>query len=61
MRPAETRMGSGKGSPEYWVSAIKPGRILYELSGVPEDLAKAAMTMAAHKMPVLTRIITTVD
>lgn len=58
MRPAETRMGSGKGSPEYWVSAIKPGRIIYELSGVSEDVAKTAMAMAAHKMPVLTRVIT---
>lgn len=61
MRPAETRMGSGKGSPEYWVSAIKPGRIIYELSGVSEDVAKAAMAMAAHKMPVLTRVVTTAE
>nr|YP_010703785.1 ribosomal protein L16 [Bolbitis tonkinensis]WCO86971.1 ribosomal protein L16 [Bolbitis tonkinensis] len=59
MRPAETRMGSGKGSPEYWVSAIKPGRIIYELGGVSEDIAKTATAMAAHKMPVLTRVITT--
>nr|YP_009691138.1 ribosomal protein L16 [Tectaria panamensis]QEG57918.1 ribosomal protein L16 [Tectaria panamensis] len=59
MRPAETRMGSGKGSTEYWVSAIKPGRIIYELSGVSEDIAKVAMAMAAHKMPVPTRVVTT--
>nr|QJQ37076.1 ribosomal protein L16 [Pyrrosia angustissima] len=59
MRPAETRMGSGKGSPEYWVSAIKPGRIIYELSGVSEDVAKIAMARAGHKMPVPTQIITT--
>nr|YP_010038613.1 ribosomal protein L16 [Drynaria acuminata]QOY24963.1 ribosomal protein L16 [Drynaria acuminata] len=61
MRPAETRMGSGKGSPEYWVSAIKPGRIIYELSGVSEDVAKIAMVMAAHKIPVPTRVITTAE
>lgn len=61
VRPAETRMGSGKGSPEYWVSAIKPGRIIYELSGVSEDVAKKAMAMAAHKMPVLTRVVATME
>lgn len=58
MRPAETRMGSGKGSPEYWVSVIKPGRIIYELGGVPEDVAEIAMAMAAHKMPIPTRLVT---
>nr|YP_009548268.1 ribosomal protein L16 [Onychium japonicum]AYW14814.1 ribosomal protein L16 [Onychium japonicum] len=58
MRPAETRMGSGKGSPEYWVSVIKPGRIIYELGGVPEDVAEIAMAMAAHKMPIATRLVT---
>nr|YP_009548442.1 ribosomal protein L16 [Pityrogramma trifoliata]AYW15263.1 ribosomal protein L16 [Pityrogramma trifoliata] len=57
-RPAETRMGSGKGSPEYWVSVIKPGRIIYELSGVPEDVAEIAMKLAAHKMPISTRLLT---
>nr|YP_009691049.1 ribosomal protein L16 [Saccoloma inaequale]QEG57829.1 ribosomal protein L16 [Saccoloma inaequale] len=61
MRPAETRMGSGKGSPEYWVSVIRPGRILYELSGVSEDIARAAMTMAAHKMPISTRVVTSIE
>lgn len=58
MRPAETRMGSGKGSPEYWVSVVKPGRILYEISGVSETIAKAAMRIAAYKMPIRTQIIT---
>lgn len=58
MRPAETRMGSGKGSPEYWVSVVRPGRIIYEVSGVSEDVARAAMGMAAHKMPIRTRIVT---
>nr|YP_009549135.1 ribosomal protein L16 [Haplopteris elongata]AYW16197.1 ribosomal protein L16 [Haplopteris elongata] len=58
MRPAETRMGSGKGSPEYWVSTIKPGRIIYELSGVSKEIAETAMLMAAHKMPILTRLVT---
>lgn len=57
MRPAETRMGSGKGSPEYWVSVVKPGRILYEISGVPETIAKAAMRIAAYKMPIRTQFI----
>lgn len=50
-KPAETRMGKGKGAPEYWVAVIKPGRILFELEGVPEDLAKGAMTRAIHKLP----------
>nr|YP_010969842.1 ribosomal protein L16 [Pteris arisanensis]WNR49055.1 ribosomal protein L16 [Pteris arisanensis] len=58
MRPAETRMGSGKGSPEYWVSVIKPGRIIYELGGIPEEVAEIAMAMAAHKMPISTRLVT---
>nr|YP_009732816.1 ribosomal protein L16 [Buxbaumia aphylla]QHU77158.1 ribosomal protein L16 [Buxbaumia aphylla] len=58
MRPAETRMGSGKGSPEYWVSVIKPGRILYEISGIPENIARAAMRIAASKMPIHTQFIT---
>ena len=57
MRPAETRMGSGKGSPEYWVAVIKPGRILYEMSGVPENIAKKAISIAASKMPIRTQFI----
>jgi large subunit ribosomal protein L16 len=58
MRPAETRMGSGKGSPEYWVSVVKPGRILYEISGIPETIARAAVRIAAYKMPIRTQFIT---
>jgi large subunit ribosomal protein L16 len=58
MRPAETRMGSGKGSPEYWVSVVKLGRILYEMSGIPETIARAAMRIAAYKMPIRTQFIT---
>nr|WCQ78587.1 ribosomal protein L16 [Galeola lindleyana] len=54
VRPTETRMGSGKGSPEYWVSVVKPGRILYEMSGVSKTVAKAAMQIAACKMPIRT-------
>ena len=54
-KPAETRMGSGKGAPEFWVAVVKPGRILYELSGVPEDEAKVAMARAAHKLPIATK------
>ncbi|NP_904136.1 ribosomal protein L16 (chloroplast) [Amborella trichopoda] len=57
VRPAETRMGSGKGSPEYWVSVIKPGRILHEMGGVPETVARAAMEIAACKMPIRTQFI----
>ena len=49
-KPAETRMGSGKGSPEYWVAVVKPGRILFELSGVPEETAREAMRLASHKV-----------
>jgi large subunit ribosomal protein L16 len=57
-KPAETRMGKGKGSPEYWVAPIKPGRILYELRGVEEDLAKKALTLAGNKLPFATKVIT---
>ncbi len=53
-KPAETRMGSGKGSPEYWVAKIKPGRVLFEMSGVDEDLAREALKLAAFKLPVRT-------
>nr|YP_009400566.1 50S ribosomal protein L16 [Vanilla aphylla]YP_009748504.1 ribosomal protein L16 [Vanilla madagascariensis]QHD19672.1 50S ribosomal protein L16 [Vanilla shenzhenica]QII90184.1 ribosomal protein L16 [Vanilla madagascariensis]BAX88179.1 50S ribosomal protein L16 [Vanilla aphylla] len=55
IRSTETRMGSGKGSPEYWVSVVKPGRILYEMTGVSKTVAKAAMQIAACKMPILTK------
>ena len=57
-KPAETRMGSGKGNPEYWVAVVKPGRILFELSGVPEDIARAAMRLAGHKLPLTTKFVT---
>jgi large subunit ribosomal protein L16 len=57
IKPAETRMGKGKGSPEYWVAVIKPGRILFELEGVPFDTAKEAMRLASHKLPLKTKFI----
>nr|YP_010022444.1 ribosomal protein L16 [Zingiber montanum]YP_010383180.1 ribosomal protein L16 [Zingiber corallinum]YP_010716961.1 ribosomal protein L16 [Zingiber purpureum]QON98815.1 ribosomal protein L16 [Zingiber montanum]UEQ12473.1 ribosomal protein L16 [Zingiber corallinum]UEQ12559.1 ribosomal protein L16 [Zingiber montanum]WDQ40857.1 ribosomal protein L16 [Zingiber purpureum]WDQ41292.1 ribosomal protein L16 [Zingiber montanum] len=57
VRPAETRMGSGKGSPEYWVSVVKPGRILYEMSGVSETVARTAISLAASKMPIRTKFV----
>ena len=58
MRAAETRMGSGKGSPEYWVAVVKPGRIMFELSGVTEPIAREAMRLAAQKLPIKTKFIT---
>nr|YP_010901129.1 ribosomal protein L16 [Crassula alstonii]YP_010901214.1 ribosomal protein L16 [Crassula columella]WIL06652.1 ribosomal protein L16 [Crassula alstonii]WIL06737.1 ribosomal protein L16 [Crassula columella] len=57
VRPAETRMGSGKGSPEYWVAVVKPGRILYEMGGVAENVARKAIQIAASKMPIRTQFI----
>jgi large subunit ribosomal protein L16 len=56
-KPAETRMGKGKGAPEKWVAVVKPGRILFEIAGVQEELALQAMRLAAHKMPVRTRVV----
>ena len=56
-KPAETRMGKGKGPPEYWVAVVKPGRILFELEGVPESVAKEAMDLAAQKLPIKTRFV----
>ena len=56
-KPAETRMGSGKGSPEYWVAVVKPGRIMFEMSGVPEADAKEAMRLASHKLPIKCKFI----
>ena len=56
-KPTEVRMGKGKGDPEFWVDVIRPGRILYELEGVPEDVAKEAMRLASHKLPIKTRLI----
>jgi large subunit ribosomal protein L16 len=60
-KPAETRMGSGKGAPEFWVSVIKPGRILFEMAGVSEELAKEAMRLASHKLPIETKFVTEKD
>ena len=57
VRPAETRMGAGKGAPEYWIATIQPGRIVYEVDGIPETIAQKAMQMAAYKMPMKTKII----
>jgi large subunit ribosomal protein L16 len=56
-KPAETRMGKGKGAPEFWVAVIKPGRILFEIEGVTEALAREAMQLAAHKLPCITRFV----
>lgn len=56
-KPAETRMGSGKGSPEYWVAVVKPGRILFELAGVEKSIAMEALMLAAHKLPMKTKIL----
>jgi len=56
-KPAETRMGSGKGNPEYWVAVVKPGRVMFEMSGVDEELAREAMRLAAHKLPVKAKFV----
>ncbi len=56
-KPAETRMGSGKGSPEYWVAVVKPGRVLFEMGGVPEDIAREALRLASHKLPVKCKFV----
>lgn len=56
-KPAETRMGKGKGSPEYWVAVVKPGRIMFELAGVPEDTAREAMRLAAQKLPMKCKFV----
>jgi large subunit ribosomal protein L16 len=56
-KPAETRMGKGKGLPEYWVCVIKPGRIIFEIEGIPEDMAKSAMRLAASKLPLKTKFV----
>ena len=57
-KPAETRMGSGKGSPEYWVAVVKPGRIMFEIGGVSEELAQEAMRLAANKLPIKCKFVT---
>ena len=56
-KPAETRMGSGKGSPEYWVSVVKPGRVMFEIAGVPEETAREALRLASHKLPIKCKIV----
>ncbi len=56
-KPAETRMGKGKGNPEFWVAVVKPGRILYEMAGVPEEVAREALRLASHKLPIQTKIV----
>jgi large subunit ribosomal protein L16 len=60
-KPAETRMGSGKGSPEYWVAVVKPGRVMFELGGVSEDVAKEALRLATHKLPIKCKIVSRAD
>ena len=57
-KPAETRMGSGKGSPEYWVAVVKPGRVMFEIGGVSEEMAREALRLAAHKLPVKCKVVT---
>jgi large subunit ribosomal protein L16 len=56
-KPAETRMGSGKGAPDHWVAVVRPGRILFEIAGVREDVAREAMRLASHKLPIPTRVV----
>ena len=56
-KPAETRMGSGKGSPEYWVAVVKPGRVMFEMDGVAPEVAKEAMRLAGHKLPIKTKFV----
>jgi len=60
-KPAETRMGSGKGIPEFWVAVVKPGRVLFELGGVTKSVAEEALRLAAHKLPIRTKFVTRVD
>ena len=60
-KPAETRMGSGKGSPEYWVAVVKPGRIMFEMEGVAEEVAREAMRLAMHKLPIKCKFVTRAD
>ena len=60
-KPAETRMGSGKGNPEYWVAVVRPGRVMFEMAGVDEELAREAMRLAGHKLPIRTKFVTRED
>ncbi len=57
-KPAETRMGSGKGNPEYWVAVVKPGRVMFEIAGIPEETAREALRLAMHKLPIKTKFVT---
>jgi len=57
-KPAETRMGKGKGSPEYWVAVVKPGRVMFEIAGVPDDVSREALRLAIHKLPIKCKIVT---
>ena len=57
MRAADSRMGSGKGNPEYWVAVVKPGRVMFEIAGVPEEVAREALRLASHKLPIKTKIV----
>ena len=60
-QPAETRMGSGKGSVEYWVAVVKPGRVMFEIAGVPEEVAREALRLASHKLPIKCKIVSKAD
>ena len=60
-KPAETRMGSGKGSPEYWVAVVKPGRVMFEIAGVSEETAREALRLASHKLPCKTKVVSKAD
>lgn len=60
-KPAETRMGKGKGAVDHWVAVVRPGRVLFELAGVPDDVAREALRLAAHKLPIRTQVITRVE
>lgn len=60
-KPAETRMGKGKGSPEHWVAVVKPGRVMFEVAGVPEDVAREALRLAVHKLPVKCKVVSKAD
>ena len=60
-KPAETRMGKGKGAPEFWVAVVKPGRILFEMEGIPEETAREALRLAAHKLPIKTKFVMASD
>ena len=60
-KPAETRMGSGKGAPDYWVAVVKPGRVLFEISGIPEDVAREALRLATHKLPCKCKVVSRAD